>query len=57
MDAVLPILLLALAGILAGGAWSSYRQGASPKAIVVIVLLAVVSATAGVFWMLPEGSI
>jgi len=57
MSAVLPILLLALAGILVGGAWSSYRQGASPKVIVVIVLLALVSAAGGVLWMLPEGSI
>ncbi|MEH0972931.1 hypothetical protein V6U77_17565 [Micromonospora sp. CPCC 205546] len=57
MGGVLPSLLLILAGVLVGGAWSLHRQGAPRGAVVVTALLAVMATVAGVLWMLPgEGS-
>ncbi|MFG1870914.1 hypothetical protein [Micromonospora arborensis] len=53
MGAALPTLLLILAGVLVGGAWSLYRQGASKGAIVVTALLAVLATVGGVLWLLP----
>jgi hypothetical protein len=52
---VLPILLFALGGILAGGAWSMRQQGASRGTIAVVVLIGVLAIAAGVAWLLPEG--
>jgi hypothetical protein len=51
MRTVLPILLLGLSGLLVGGAISLRRQGAGALPIVVVGLLAVVAAVAGVLWM------
>ncbi|MBX6748696.1 MAG: hypothetical protein IRY85_03335 [Micromonosporaceae bacterium] len=51
MRTVLPILLLGLAGLLLGGAISLRRQGVRWPVVVVLGLLAVLSAAAGVLWM------
>ncbi|SCF41707.1 hypothetical protein [Micromonospora mirobrigensis] len=53
MGAVLPTLLLILAGLLVGGAWSLYRQGASRGAVLVTGLLAVLATAGGLLWLLP----
>ncbi|GAB3941153.1 hypothetical protein GCM10027614_26010 [Micromonospora vulcania] len=53
MGAALPTLLLILAGVLVGGAWSLYRQGASRGAIVITALLAVLATVGGLLWLLP----
>jgi hypothetical protein len=53
MGAVLPTLLLILAGVLVGGAWSLYRQGAPKGAVVLTALLAVLATVGGVLWLLP----
>ncbi|SIN09474.1 hypothetical protein [Micromonospora cremea] len=54
MGAALPTLLLILAGVLVGGVWSLYRQGAPRSAVVVTALLAVLATVGGVLWLLPE---
>ncbi|MEV4540994.1 hypothetical protein [Micromonospora echinaurantiaca] len=54
MGAVLPILLLVLAGVLVGGVVSLHRQGAPRGAVVITALLAVLATTGGVLWLLPE---
>jgi hypothetical protein len=51
MSSVLPILLLGLAGIFVGGAISVFRQGGSRAPVIVLGLLAAVSAAAGVLWL------
>ncbi|HEX2419725.1 MAG TPA: hypothetical protein VHJ83_16625 [Micromonosporaceae bacterium] len=56
MSSVAPLLLLALAGLLTGGAWSLRQQGASPVALWTTVVLAVLALAAGVAWLLPEGT-
>ncbi len=53
MSSVLPTLLLILAGVLVGGAWSLYRQGASRGAVVITAVLAVLATAGGVLWLLP----
>jgi hypothetical protein len=50
---VVPIVLLALAGLFVGGAISMHRQGASQVAVAVVGFLAVVAGAAGVAWLLP----
>jgi hypothetical protein len=52
MGSILPILLLGLAGLLVGGAVSMRQQGARLPAIGLVGLLAVISAVAGVLWMM-----
>ncbi|MDR7278139.1 hypothetical protein [Catenuloplanes atrovinosus] len=54
MTALVPLLLLGLAGILAGGALSLYRQKASPISIAVTGLLAALAAAGGILWLIPE---
>ncbi|WP_199562034.1 hypothetical protein [Micromonospora deserti] len=57
MGAVLPMLLLILAGVLVGGAWSLHRQGAPRGAVVVTALLAALATAGGVLWLIPgEGA-
>ncbi|MGS2615274.1 hypothetical protein ACVCAH_12225 [Micromonospora sp. LZ34] len=57
MGAALPILLLVLAGVLVGGVFSLYRQGAPRAALLITALLAVLATVGGVLWLLPgEGS-
>ncbi|MBM0237208.1 hypothetical protein JNW88_08640 [Micromonospora sp. ATA32] len=53
MGAALPTLLLILAGVLVGGAWSLYRQGAPRGAVGLTALLAVLATVGGVLWLLP----
>ncbi|MEU8257625.1 hypothetical protein AB0C06_25550 [Micromonospora inaquosa] len=54
MGAALPTLLLILAGVLAGGTWSLYRQGAPKAAVLITAALAVLATVAGVLWLLPD---
>ncbi|HEX6075816.1 MAG TPA: hypothetical protein VFZ32_11215 [Micromonosporaceae bacterium] len=56
MSSVAPLLLLALAGLLTGGAWSLRQQGAGPVGIWITVAFAVLALAAGVAWLLPEGT-
>ncbi|MDT0529509.1 hypothetical protein RM555_10970 [Micromonospora sp. DSM 115977] len=57
MGGVLPTLLLILAGVLVGGAWSLHKQGAPRGAVVVTALLAALATVGGVLWLLPgEGA-
>ncbi|MFI7574222.1 hypothetical protein [Micromonospora sp. NPDC049497] len=57
MSAALPTLLLILAGVLVGGAWSLHRQGAPRGAVVVTGLLAALATAGGLLWLFPgEGS-
>jgi hypothetical protein len=56
MSNVLPIALLGLAGVLVGGAWSLRRQGASVVSVVVLGLLAVMAAAAGLLRLYYGGS-
>lgn len=51
MTAVLPVLLLAFAGLLLGGTISLRRQGASPIAVAVSGGLAVLASVGGVLWL------
>ncbi|WP_435207350.1 hypothetical protein [Micromonospora sp. bgisy143] len=53
MNRLLPTLLLILAGLLVGGVWSLYRQGASKGAVVITALLAVLATVGGLLWLLP----
>ncbi|MGW5670405.1 hypothetical protein [Micromonospora sp. NPDC003776] len=53
MGAALPTLLLILAGVLLGGTWSLYKQGASRAAVVVTGLLAVLATVGGLLRLLP----
>jgi hypothetical protein len=54
MDAVWPMLLLGLAGVLVGGAFSLYRQGAGKVPVILLAGLALLSGLGGVAWLLPE---
>ncbi|MCM0676636.1 hypothetical protein NCC78_18375 [Micromonospora phytophila] len=56
MGGVLPTLLLILAGVLVGGAWSLHRQGAPKGAVAITALLAVLATVGGVLWLLPGES-
>ncbi|MET8279158.1 hypothetical protein [Micromonospora sp. NPDC005174] len=53
MNRLLPTLLLILAGVLVGGAWSLHRQGAPRGAVVVTGLLALLATAAGVLRLIP----
>ncbi len=52
MDAVLPILLLGLAGVLVGGIVSLRQQGARWPVLGFVGLLAALAAAGGVLWMM-----
>jgi hypothetical protein len=54
VSSLLPVALMALAGVLVGGAWSVHRQGAGRGPVVVLGALAAVSLAAGILWLLPE---
>ncbi|MBB5869345.1 hypothetical protein F4553_002724 [Allocatelliglobosispora scoriae] len=53
MSGAVPVVLFALAGILVGGAWSLYKQGAHRGVVAVVGLFALVSAAGGVAWLMP----
>lgn len=48
---LLPLVLFALAGLLAGGAWSMHRQGAGRGAVVLLGVLAALALAGGVAWL------
>jgi hypothetical protein len=50
---VLPVVLIALAGLLLGGAVSLHRQGAGRGAVGVLAVLAALAAAGGALWLLP----
>lgn len=50
MRDVTPMLLLALAGFLAGGVYAMWRS--AKYAAIVLALLAVLAVAAGIMWML-----
>jgi hypothetical protein len=52
--AVWPIVMLALAGVLMGGAFSLHRQGAGKVAVSILGALAVLAGIGGVLWLIPE---
>ncbi len=56
MKPVYPLLLLGLAGLLTGGAWSMRQQGASGIAVGVTAALAVLALVGGILWLLPDGA-
>jgi hypothetical protein len=51
MSALLPILMLGVAGMFLGGAISVRRQGGGSVPVVVLGLLGTLAAVAGVAWM------
>lgn len=51
MSTALGLVLCALGGILAGGAWSTHRQGAGRGVVVLLALLAALAAAGGVLWL------
>jgi hypothetical protein len=56
MSSVLPVALMALAGVLVGGAWSMHKQGAARGTVVLLGVLAVVAFAGGILWLLPGDS-
>lgn len=50
---LLPVLLFALGGVLAGGAWSLYRQGAGRGAVIGAAVLAALALAGGIAWLVP----
>jgi hypothetical protein len=48
MGGIAPIALFALAGILIGGCWSLYKQGAKRRIIAIVGVFAVLAAAGGV---------
>jgi hypothetical protein len=53
MSAVLPLVLFGLAGLLAGGAWSVYRQRSGRGLVAVLAVLAGLALAGGIAWLLP----
>lgn len=53
MSSALPVALMALAGILVGGAWSLHRQGAARLNVMLLGVLAAVALAGGILWLLP----
>jgi hypothetical protein len=49
-----PIVMLALAGVLLGGAFSLYRQGAGKVAVSILGALAVLAGVGGLLWLIPK---
>ena len=54
MNSVVPVLLLAFAGILTGGAVSLHRQGAGRGPVGFVGVLAALAAVGGVLWLVPS---
>ncbi len=49
----LPVLLLAVGGMLVGGVISLVRQGASRFSIGLVAVLAVLATAGGILWLIP----
>jgi hypothetical protein len=56
VSTVAPVALLALAGLLLGGAYSLLRQGSTKVVAGVVGGLGLISAVGGVLWLLPSGA-
>ena len=56
MSTFAPIALLALAGLLLGGAYSLLRQGSAKVLAGAVGGLGLLSALGGVLWLLPSGA-
>ena len=56
MSTFAPVALLAVAGLLLGGAYSLLRQGSAKVLAAVVGALGLVSAVGGVLWLLPSGA-
>jgi hypothetical protein len=54
MGGVWPVVMLGLAGVLMGGAYSLYRQGAGKVAVAIFGALGVLAGVGGVLWLIPE---
>jgi hypothetical protein len=54
VSSVVPVLLLAVAGILCGGVYSLHKQGASRGAVGFVGLLALLALGGGVLWLVPS---
>jgi hypothetical protein len=54
VKAAAPIVLLALGGLLLGGAYSLLRQGSARPLAAVVGGLGLLSAVGGVLWLLPS---
>jgi hypothetical protein len=50
---IVPVLLLALAGMLVGGVVSLVKQRATTFSIALVAVLAVLAAAGGILWMIP----
>jgi hypothetical protein len=55
MNTILPLILMGLAGLLAGGAWSLHRQGAGRVPVLVLAVLATAALAGGIAWLWPAG--
>jgi hypothetical protein len=55
MSAILPVVLLAVAGICVGGAISVSRQGGSKGVVGFLAVLGALAAAGGVLWLVPDG--
>ena len=55
-SSLVPILLLGLAGILAGGVITLVRQGATKFSVGLVGVLAALAAAGGVAWLIPVNS-
>ncbi|BCB88394.1 hypothetical protein [Phytohabitans suffuscus] len=53
MSSFLPVVLFAVAGVLAGGAWSMHKQGAARAAVGLVAVLAALAAGGGLLWLIP----
>jgi len=53
VSSLAPIVLLALAGLLLGGAYSLLRQGSSKPLAAVVGGLGLLSGIGGVLWLAP----
>jgi hypothetical protein len=54
VSAIVSILLLALAGILSGGAFSLRKQGASRGVVGFVGVLGVLALIGGILWLVPS---
>jgi hypothetical protein len=54
MGGVWPVVMLGLAGVLMGGAYSLHRQGAGKVAVAIFGALGVLAGVGGVLWLIPE---
>jgi hypothetical protein len=56
VSSLLPVALMALAGLLVGGAWSMHKQGAARGTVILLGALAAVALAGGILWLLPGDS-